>query len=120
MPHPARGKAWVATGSIGTSVQLAAPVTVVEANRALAIGTWAFVLEPLAGGRTRLLVRERNAGWIRRLIPARLGLLRAAGGAIDYAIGEPLHFVMSRKMMLGLKHRAKQTGRQQAPGCRPT
>ena len=105
----------IATGSIGTSFQIAAPVTVVEPNRALVIGTWALVLEPLAGGRTRLLVRERNSGWIRGVVPARFGLLRAAGGAIDYAIGEPLHFVMSRKMMLGLKQRAEQTGGQRAP-----
>ena len=104
----------VATASIGTSFQLVAPVNVAEANRALVIGSWAFVLQTIPEGRTRLLVRERDSGWIRRLIPARFGLLRAAGGAIDYAIGEPLHFVMTRKMLLGLKQRAEQTGGQRA------
>lgn len=96
----------IATGSIG-SVTVDAPVTVLEPNRALVMGTWAFVLHPLAEG-TRLLVREREPSWIRRMMPRRSGLLRAVGGIIDYTIGEPLHFVMTRKMMLGLKSRAER------------
>ena len=97
------------TGSIG-HLAVGNPVTVLEANRALVIGSWAFVLVPLAGDRTRLLVRERELGWVRRQAPRRSGLLRAAAGVVDYVIGEPLHFAMVRKMMLGLKERAGQPG----------
>ena len=90
------------TGSIGPDFRIGSPVTVLEPNRALVMGTWAFVLKPIEGGRTRLLVREPYPGWIRLVVPARSGLLRAMGAAIDYVIGEPLHFLMERKMMLGL------------------
>jgi hypothetical protein len=90
------------TGSIGTKFAIGNPVTVIEPGRALVIGTWAFVLRPLPGGRTRLLVRDRDWGYLRAAAPPRLALLRAALGVIDYLIGEPLHFAMERKMMLGL------------------
>jgi hypothetical protein len=46
---------------------------------------------------------------MRLLAPRRFGLLRAAGGLVDYAIAEPLHSAMVRKMMLGLKQRAEQS-----------
>lgn len=104
------------TGSVG-SFAIGSPVTVLRPNRALVIGTWAFVLDPLPGGRTRLLVRERDDGWLRLAAPKRSGLLRAIGGLIDYVVGEPLHFVMVRGMMLGLKARAEgseEIGRQLA------
>ncbi|OBI59687.1 hypothetical protein [Mycobacterium sp. E796] len=94
------------TGSVG-SLQIGSPVTVLEPERALVIGTWAFVLLPLTANRTRLLVRERDAGWLRLLAPQRFALLRALGGIIDYTVGEPLHFAMVRKMMLGIKQRAE-------------
>lgn len=94
------------TGSIG-SAQIGSPVTVLQPGRALVIGTWAFVLLPLGGNRTRLLVRERDAGWLRLLASRRYGLLRALGAIIDYTVGEPLHFAMVRKMMLGIKQRAE-------------
>lgn len=96
----------IATGSIG-DISIDAPVTVLEPNHALVIGTWAFVLHPTEGGHTRLLVREREPSWIRRIAPRRSGLLRAIGGLIDYTVGEPLHFAMLRKMMLGIKSRAE-------------
>lgn len=97
----------IATASFGAMV-IDAPVTVLEPNRALVVGTWAFILLPYEGGRSRLLIREREPGWIRRAAPRRSGFLRAAGGLVDYAIGEPLHFVMTRKMMLGIKDRAER------------
>jgi hypothetical protein len=96
----------IATGSIGTGFRIDAPVTVLERNHALAMGTWAFVLEPLPEHRTRLLVREPYPGWIRLIAPSRFGLLRALGGAIDYAVGEPLHF----------RHGAQDDARPQAAG----
>ncbi|MGB5760282.1 MAG: hypothetical protein WBM50_25425 [Acidimicrobiales bacterium] len=104
----------IATGSIA-NVTIDAPVNVLEPNRALVIGTWAFVLQPTDEGHTRLLVREREPSWIRRLAPRRSGMLRAVGGIVDYAIGEPLHFVMTRKMMLGLKSRAENHPMAVAP-----
>ena len=96
------------TGSFG-SVQIASPVTVLEPNRALVIGTWAFVLLPSDENHTRLLVRDRDAGWLRMLAPRRFGVLPALGAIIDYAVGEPLHFAIVRKMMLGIKQRAEAT-----------
>jgi hypothetical protein len=95
------------TGSLGDR-RIGAPVTTCEANRALVIGTWAFVLEPLSGGRTRLLNRERDSGWLKVAVPNRAGPLRAVAALVDYLIGEPLHFAMVRKMMLGLKTRAER------------
>jgi hypothetical protein len=95
------------TGSVGSFV-LGNPVTVLEPNRALVIGSWAFVLEPTGDGRTRFFNRERDMGWIRLAAPRRSGLLRAAGAIIDYVVAEPLHAVMVRGMMLGIKQRAEE------------
>jgi hypothetical protein len=94
------------TGSIG-KLAIGSPITVLEPNRAFVMGTWAFVLRPHSGGGTRLLVRERAAGWLRLAAPRRCGILRAIGSLIDYVVAEPLHFAMVRKMMLGLKQRAE-------------
>jgi hypothetical protein len=107
LQHPAVGDR-INTGSIGRTFAIGNPISVLEPNRVLVIGTWAFILEPRPGGRTRLLVRERDTGWFRLLAPRSSGLLRAVGAFIDYAVGEPLHFAMVRKMMLGLKTRAER------------
>jgi hypothetical protein len=60
-------------------------------------GSWAFILEPAAGGRTRLIERLRlwtsAAGGPQRVVMPMMGL-----GV----------FVMTRKHMLGLKQRAEQ------------
>ena len=58
-------------------------------------GSWAFVVEPIDGGRTRLLVRGRGAHQ------------RLLGAAFDHAFFEPVHFAMERRMMLGIKDRAE-------------
>jgi hypothetical protein len=67
-------------------------------SAAQAGGTWVFLLEPLPGLNTRLIVRTRVAGfaprWLCRLF---LRLL------------EPAYFVMERKMLLGIKRRAEQS-----------
>jgi hypothetical protein len=84
------------------------PVTDIEPGHYLVIGTWAFVLVPLPDGRTRLLMRTRDTGWARLAVPRRFGLLRGLGAVIDYLVGEPLHFVMERGMMLGIKERAER------------
>jgi hypothetical protein len=36
---------------------------------------------------------------------------------IDYLVGNPLHFAMERKMMLGLKQRAELTATQRGPAA---
>jgi hypothetical protein len=64
--------------------------------------TWGFYLEPLMGG-TRLLVRTRMrfARSLRNILMWRV-------------LVEPIHFVMERRMLLGIQERAEalQTGRE--------
>ncbi len=106
------------TGRVGRT-RIGAPVTTCDPNRALVIGSWAFIVQPLPGGRTRFLNRERESGWIRQLAPRRSGVLRAVAGLVDYMVGEPLHFVMVRKMMLGIKQRAERSANLDALTPRP-
>jgi hypothetical protein len=66
-------------------------------------GSWTFVLEPVDKGATRLLIRGRMA-------PG-----RALGWRIfDRLVFEPAHFVMERRMMLGLKQLAEGRPRSRA------
>mgnify|MGYP000867451724 CR=1 FL=1 len=55
-------------------------------------GSWSFVLESVDADTTRLIVRGRGAGGRPPL-----------GVAFDRAIFEPAHFVMERRMMVGIK-----------------
>lgn len=60
--------------------------------------SWAFVLQPIGAGQTRLLVRTRVAG-------------QPSGGLV-WALEVPielLHFVMERGMLQGMKQRAEAT-----------
>ena len=59
-------------------------------------GSWAFVLEPIDASTTRFLVRGRIASG-----------RSPAGVAFDRAIFEPAHFVMERRMMVGIKDLAE-------------
>jgi hypothetical protein len=59
-------------------------------------GSWSFVLVPTDAGTTRLLVRGRAAGG--------RGML---GTAFDRLVFDPVHFVMERKTMEGIKLRAE-------------
>jgi hypothetical protein len=59
-------------------------------------GSWSFVLEPIDGRSTRFLVRGAADG--KRSI---------AGSLFDHVIFDPVHFVMERKMMEGMKLRAE-------------
>jgi hypothetical protein len=69
-------------------------IEVFEPNRALVLRNWgAFVLEPYPGGRTRLLIRstishERIPAW---------------AAALNLTLFELPHFVMQRRMLLGIK-----------------
>jgi hypothetical protein len=58
--------------------------------------SWAFLLRPLGPNRTRLIVRGRSGG----AAGARLG------GLSTHLLEVP-HFIMERRMMLGLKQRAE-------------
>lgn len=55
-------------------------------------GTWAFVLEPIDEYSTRLIVRTRSHAW---------------GSRTLFVLFDPAHFVMERKMLLGIKARAE-------------
>ena len=79
------------------------PVLVCEVPRALVLGsntgspgTWGFYLREVGEGTTRLVVRGRG-DW--------------GGGVLNwlakYAFFEPAHFIMERKMLLGIKRRAQ-------------
>jgi hypothetical protein len=97
----------------GYRVDLAFEVAVLERDRALVLrapGTreqafaaglpypsWAFVIEPVEPGRVRLIVR-----WRADFVPNASGYL-----ASKYGI-EPVHFVMERKMLKGIKRRAER------------
>ena len=59
-------------------------------------GTWAFILVPIDARTTRLVVRSRGPE-----APTFLGRL------FWVAVFEPAHFIMERKMMLGIKQRAE-------------
>lgn len=61
--------------------------------RAVSEGTWAFVLEPVAGGETRLLVR--TAGHVRPRV------LRV----VDLLFWEPAHVLMQLAQFRGLRRR---------------
>ena len=72
------------------------PVARFEPNRVLALEGWgAFVLEPHGPGDTRLIARGRT--------PRGFGAL---GNAL---VMEIPHFLMERKMLLGIKERAERT-----------
>ena len=59
-------------------------------------GSWSFVVESLDSQRCRLIARGRAGGT--------RGLL---GAAFDHFVFEPIHFVMERKTLLGIKQRAE-------------
>jgi hypothetical protein len=77
-----------------------------EGNKATAGGTWAFYLKEIDDSTTRLLARIR---WARKP-----GLL---SWFANYVMLEPAHFIMERKMMLGIKERAEALVRErEKPG----
>lgn len=65
-------------------------------------GTWAFILSPVDKKITRLIVRSRSGP---QASPGRILLF------------DPIHFVMERKMMLGIRDRAEaaRSGRRGQP-----
>jgi len=61
-------------------------------------GTWVFLLEPLPGLNTRMIVRTRVAGFAPHWLCY-----------IFLRLLEPVYFVMERKMLLGIKRRAERS-----------
>jgi hypothetical protein len=85
-------------------------ITAVEPNRALIMqacdpakeepgpASWIFAIEPLTGGNCRLWTRSRNH------------FERTFGNLLMWrGIVEPIHFVMERRMLIGIKQRAEAT-----------
>ena len=73
-------------------------ITVVEPERALVLRGWgAFVLVPLHQDQTRLFVRSRVSG---PNVPV-------WAAALSFATFEPIHFVMERQMLFGIKKRVE-------------
>jgi len=74
-------------------------VLALEPNRALVLAGWgAFVLEPIGTRATRLIIRSRGPG--------------AWGRLSHYLFWEPAHFVMERRMLIGIKARAERLARE--------
>jgi uncharacterized protein YndB with AHSA1/START domain len=72
-------------------------VSVFEPGRALGLEGWGtFVLEPLGVARTRLIARG--------------GVPRGAATVSNAALMEIPHFLMERRMLLGIKERAESRG----------
>lgn len=66
-----------------------------EPNRALALEGWgSFVVQPTPDGRTRLITRSRTP--------------RGPAGAFEALLVDVPHFVMERRMLLGIKERAER------------
>jgi hypothetical protein len=63
-------------------------------------GSWSFIVRPIDSGTTRLLIRGRGA-------PGRSLL----GVVFDRAIFEPVHFVMERRTMTGIRQLAEEGSR---------
>lgn len=76
---------------------LGAPPTAPE------VGSWALVLEPLDANRTRFLARGRA-----------LRETSLANATVNRAVFEPAHYVMERRMMLGIKDLAEGRDRGRA------
>ena len=81
------------------------PVLICEPPRTLVLGnnmdypgTWGFYLKEVDGKTTRLVIRGRG--------DLKPGLINWLGA---HLLLEPAHFIMERKMMLGIKSRAETT-----------
>jgi hypothetical protein len=77
-------------------------ITYFDPPRAMVLENWgAFVLQPDTDGRTRLLIRTRMGG------PS----APVWGAAVAFTAFELPHFIMQRKMLLGIKERAERPTR---------
>jgi hypothetical protein len=65
--------------------------------------TWAFVLEPASSDRTRLIVRARAGRGYR---------LFGMPAALSRQLARPVHWLMQRRQLLGIKRRAEARPRR--------
>ncbi len=92
----------------------------IETGRAMVIENWgAFALEPISAAVTRMHVRTRGAG-----VPTVSGTALTPAALLLF---EPAHFIMERRMLLGIKQRAESVTRpevreqsEQRVGISPT
>lgn len=79
-------------------------VVEVVPGRALVLRGWgAFVLRPIDSATTRLHIRMRGSGEPR--------FLSAAIGPLGLLVYEPAHFIMQRRMLIGIRTRAERATR---------
>jgi hypothetical protein len=78
------------------AIELGRVLVLVGEDPDMGAHSWAFVLEPIDEQTTRLIVRSRDD-----YLPT------LANVVIWRLITEPVHFVMERKMLLGIKQRAE-------------
>ena len=74
------------------------PVTALEENHYIVLKGWgSFVLQPLDGQNTRMLIRShgQKEGWLKRVLL--------------FLLLDPIHFVMERRMLLSIKQRAERS-----------
>ncbi|WP_254521437.1 hypothetical protein [Natrinema caseinilyticum] len=98
----------------GSSPESAPEVALLESGRALVLRppgespawTWAFVLESVDEGTTRLLARMRSNP--RRSTIGPFASVPALQRVANYLFWEPAHFVMERGMLRGIKRRAER------------
>jgi len=83
-------------------------VAAIEPNRAIVLKGWgAFVLQPINEKRTRLIIRSQGDYEPNLGNPVFNFLLWRV-------VFEPAHFIMERKMLLGIKERAEKLARKHA------
>ncbi len=61
------------------------------------LAVWAFILQPSGETTTRLIIRFRSTY-----------LFSLPNFLVNQALLEPIHFIMERKMLLGIKERAER------------
>jgi hypothetical protein len=85
-------------GILGRNVGF--PIREIQSGRALVLENWgAFVLDPLGPRTTRMHIRTRGEG-----VPTVSGIAITPAALLIF---EPIHFIMERGMLLGLKQRAE-------------
>jgi hypothetical protein len=92
--YQGKGCARVARLEPGRAIVMVSPddYKAVEKNGIAPHGTWALILDPLDERSTRLIVRSRSG---------------AKEGPFRFLVFDPAHFIMERKMMLGIRRRAE-------------
>jgi hypothetical protein len=91
-------------GWLGLNRRLGWRVAMAEPGRLLVLESWgAFVLEPVTSETTRLIIRTRGYG------ADRLPHLLLAPA--EFLLFEPVHFVMQRRMLVGIRDRAEGRNR---------